>query len=307
MKSNSHSLWCVCVLQAASLLTGGCSGEIPQQPPAPREASAGIEVPVVLEPVAQEPPDKVPADVLSWDALEQRRVVNEGDEPVLFRFRMTNVSREPVVIEKVNVSCGCTTFDARSMPFSLTPGASEDLQIRMSVTGKFGTVTKSILVEGSGATWTLLVTAEVTPSADENPELALSSGAGMSAGTRGRNIRLATADRQAVFKGDCAGCHSRFAEGQFGYGLYLGACAICHDAEHRASMVPNLRAEGVPRDKAYWRQHINEGIEETLMPAFAKEKGGILSDEQIESLVKFLVETPFEPTALRSSDKTSAL
>ncbi len=32
------------------------------------------------------------------------------------------------------------------------------------------------------------------------------------------------------------------------------------------------------------------------MPAFAKEKEGILSDEQIESLVKFLVETPLEPT-----------
>ena len=29
-----------------------------------------------------------------------------------------------------------------------------------------------------------------------------------------------------------------------------------------------------------------------VMPAFATEKGGILSDQQIESLVKFLVETP---------------
>lgn len=39
------------------------------------------------------------------------------------------------------------------------------------------------------------------------------------------------------------------------------------------------------------------GIEGTLMSAFAKEKGGILNDEQIESLVKFLVESPLEPKA----------
>ena len=117
----------------------------------------------------------------------------------------------------------------------------------------------------------------------------------MSAGVRGRNIGLATADRQAVFKGDCAACHSRSAERQLGYGLYLGACAICHDAKHRASMVPDLRVVDESRDAAYWREHITDGIEGTLMPAFAKEKGGILSDEQIESLVKYLVETPLEP------------
>ena len=85
---------------------------------------------------------------------------------------------------------------------------------------------------------------------------------------------------------------------QFGHDLYLGACAICHDAEHRASMVPDLRESDESRDAAYWREHITDGIEGTLMPAFAKEKQGILSGEQIESLVKFLVETPLKPTAV---------
>ena len=70
-----------------------------------------------------------------------------------------------------------------------------------------------------------------------------------------------------------------------------------HDAEHRASMVPVLRSADLSRVADYWREHITNGIEGTLMPAFAKEKDGILSDEQIESLVKFLVETPLEPKA----------
>ena len=169
----------------------------------------------------------------------------------------------------------------------------------VNVNGKHGTVTKSLLVQGSQATWTLLVTAELPPPADVDPVSGVSRGVAMSARSRGKNIGLAKADRQAVFKGDCAGCHSHYAENQFGQDLYLGACAICHDAEHRASMVPDLRAAGVPGDAAYWREYITEGIDETLMPTFAKEKGGILSNEQIESLVTFLVETPLKPTALR--------
>lgn len=117
----------------------------------------------------------------------------------------------------------------------------------------------------------------------------------MSARSRGKNIELALADRQAVFRGDCARCHADYAKDQYGRELYLGACEICHDAEHRASMVPDLRVGGYSRNAAYWREHITEGIEGTLMPAFAKDKGGILSEEQITSLVKFLIETPLEP------------
>lgn len=306
MNSEPRRLWCVCALQAASLLSGGCSGDKPEQPrqahalsvaPEPRDAAGAPAPPqsaAAREPApAPEAPGEA-AKALVWDAVQQRRVVDEGAEPLLFRFRMTNVSRQAVVIEKVSASCGCTTFDTRKMPFSLAPGDSEDIQIRMSVTGKWGTITKSLLVHGSQAAWTLLVTAEIVPPAGETAG-GLPSGAAMSPGARARNIKLAQADRQAVFQGDCAGCHARFAEGQTGFGLYLGACAICHDANPRASMVPDLRASDEPRDADYWRQHIADGLEGTLMPAFAKAKGGILSDEQIESLVQSLVEKPLKP------------
>ena len=218
--------------------------------------------------------------------------MSEDEGPVLFSFRMTNTSQEAITIDKINISCGCTTVDARSLPFSLEPGASENVQISMTVTGKFGTVTKSVLVQTSCGSSTLLVTSEVTPATDEVFVDGLPNGAAMSAGSRGKNISLAEADRQAVFKGNCAECHSQYAKEQFGYNLYLGACAICHDAKHRASMVPDLRAVDVSRDAAHWREHITDGVDGTLMPAFATEKGGILSDQQIESLVKFLVEMP---------------
>ena len=313
MKTNLLPNWYLCAWLAACLSVAGCSGNPPQLSLAASETPAVQARPVapppivVVEtpvpppeppPVVEVPPVKaLPASALTWDATEQRRVVKEGEGPVLFRFQMKNVSPQPVVIEKVNVSCGCTTVETREMPFTLAPGASEDLQVSMSLAGKFGTVTKSLLVQGSQATWTLLVTSEITPPSDEVLVPDVPNGAGMSAGVRGKNIGLAMADRQAVFKGDCARCHTQPAERQLGYGLYLGACAICHDAEHRASMVPDLRVADESHDAAYWRENITDGVDGTLMPAFAKTHGGILSDEQIESLVKFLVETPLEAKA----------
>ncbi len=307
MKSKPLPFWFAWL--AAGLLASGCSGELPQVTPTVMATVAVVEPPVVPQPLAvTKPPvatdvpvvvvtpvEAAPATALTWDATEQRRTVNTADEPVLFRFQMKNVSQLPVVIENVNTSCGCTTTETREMPFTLAPGASESLEVSMNVTGKYGTVTKSLLVQGSHATWTLLVTAELPPAADVDPVSGVSKGVAMSARSRGKNIGLAQADRQAVFQGDCARCHTDYAKEQFGRDLYLGACEICHDAEHRASMVPDLRVADESRDATYWREHITDGIEGTLMPSFAEEKGGILSDEQIESLVKYLVEHPLKP------------
>lgn len=290
------SFCCLCVLPAVYLLTAGCSRSQPQLPVPARATSvvvqSTIDLPAAV--VSKTAVEDVPANVLTWDATEQHRTVNSTEGPVLFRFQMTNISQQPVVIEKVNTSCGCTTTETRELPFTLAPGASESLHVSMNVTGKYGAVTKSVLVQGIQAQWTLLVTAQLPPSADVDPVSGVSRGVAMSARSRGKNIALAQADRQAVFRGDCARCHTDYATEKYGRELYFGACEICHDAEHRASFVPDLRVLDPNRDAAYWREHITDGIEGTLMPAFAKTKGGILSDQQIESLVKFLVETPLE-------------
>jgi len=108
---------------------------------------------------------------------------------------------------------------------------------------------------------------------------------------RGRNQQLAAQDRQAVFKGDCANCHSTPTIGKMGSELYQAGCAICHDAEHRAPIVPDLHNLKHPTDAAHWRQWITASKPGSLMPAFAKEFDGPLSTEQIESLVEYLGRT----------------
>jgi mono/diheme cytochrome c family protein len=106
---------------------------------------------------------------------------------------------------------------------------------------------------------------------------------------RAANQKLAIADRQAVFKGDCARCHVEPAKNLYGVQLYEKACGICHEAEHRATMVADLHKLPHETNAEFWRNWITHGKSDSLMPAFAVEEGGILNREQIESLVSYLI------------------
>jgi mono/diheme cytochrome c family protein len=103
-----------------------------------------------------------------------------------------------------------------------------------------------------------------------------------------KNQMLALADRHAIFKGDCASCHVQPAAGLKGEALFHTACGICHEAPHRASMVPDLKGLNKPVDFDYWHTWISKGKEQTLMPGFAKSEGGPLDEEQVLSLTEFL-------------------
>ena len=73
---------------------------------------------------------------------------------------------------------------------------------------------------------------------------------------RARGIEMAKADRQAVFHGDCAACHVKPGQGKYGKLLYDADCAICHEGEHRATMVPDLHTLKVPTNVEFWRTWI---------------------------------------------------
>ena len=102
------------------------------------------------------------------------------------------------------------------------------------------------------------------------------------------NRLLATADRQAVFRNDCASCHAAPTKGLKGGELFVAACVICHGSDRRASTVPDLHVAKEKRDTAFWLKWIREGKEGTLMPAFSSKRGGPLSDEQMATLAEYL-------------------
>ena len=73
-----------------------------------------------------------------------------------------------------------------------------------------------------------------------------------------------------------------------GHELNVSGCGICHDAEHRAAFVPDLRALKHPTNAEHWKQWITASKPGSLMPAFSKAHDGPLNDEQIVSLVNYL-------------------
>ena len=105
---------------------------------------------------------------------------------------------------------------------------------------------------------------------------------------RARDIAAAKIDRQAVFNGDCAKCHSNKIQGKYGKALFDSVCAICHEAEQRATMVPDLHNLKTPTNDEFWRTWIAHGKPGSLMPAFSTSDGGPLTDMQIASLAAYL-------------------
>lgn len=207
---------------------------------------------------------------LTWDAPLKKHTVTPGETNVHFAFQVTNTATDgEIVINAVRPSCGCTTAKVPPLPWHLKPGADGQIEAVVDITGKHGTVSKLLIVES--ATWTNYLTMVITI-----PE------------SREMNMELAKADRQTVFKGDCASCHVTPTVGKTGEELYRSACGICHESDHRASMVPNLMALNKATGRDYWDAWIRKGKQGSLMPAFEKSEGGPLDENQIKSLVDFL-------------------
>ncbi|MEO5961028.1 MAG: DUF1573 domain-containing protein [Opitutaceae bacterium] len=222
-----------------------------------------------------------PTHPLVWDAMQKSAAPKFEDGVVRFEFHVANRSKEPVKVYSVRASCGCTTVEAPPMPWTLAPGERGTVRAVVDFRGKEGEIGKDLLVSTVAGTQRLVMVIQVPP---------------MSPAMRERNQVLAAANRQMVFQGDCAACHAAPAESRFGDDLFEAACAICHQAKHQASMVPDLKLAKEKRDTAWWTRWVSDGKEGTLMPGFAQKHGGPLSEQQVESLVEYLLATfPTEP------------
>jgi len=218
-----------------------------------------------------------PGAPLTFDALHKQVSVRFGQTNVVVHFSVTNTSPAPVVIRDVTLSCGCSVASLPARPWNLPPGAQGQLTITTDLRGKRGSLVKTAIVQAS--TGTRVLTYQVDIQEPATPE------------ERARNQTLAKADRQAVFRGDCTRCHVEPAKGKLGRELFTAACGICHAAEHRASMVPDLRTLRPPPNRANWERWITHGKPDTLMPAFAGKAGGPLTEDQVRSLVELLAGT----------------
>lgn len=222
--------------------------------------------------------DILPPNTLFWDGMSKETNVAADDPAAFFNFRLTNITTTPLAILNVHPSCGCTTAQLPPLPWVLSAGTGGDIPVKVNLAGKSGTIFKSVRVGTDKGYTQLMLKINIAP---PRP-LTLSDT------DRMRGVEMAKVDRQAVFRGDCATCHVKPTEGKYGQALYAAACGICHEAEHRATMVPDLHALKTPTNEEFWRTWIAHGKPGSLMPAFSTTDGGPLNDLQVASIAAYL-------------------
>jgi mono/diheme cytochrome c family protein len=243
-------------------------------------SNAAVATPAVYVPNLSEAAGPLPDGVLSWDGTTKETNVTADAATAHFVFNFTNLSTNPVIILSVRPSCGCTTAKLPSLPWPLAPGASGQMEATVNLAGKSGTLFKTLAFNTDKGSKTLLLKITIQPFVMPK----------MSEADRAQNVKVAMADRQAVFKGECANCHVKRGQGLYGKSLYDVDCAICHESQPRATMVPDLHTLKTPTNFEFWRIWIAHGKPGSLMPAFSTVDGGPLSDMQIASIAGYLAE-----------------
>jgi mono/diheme cytochrome c family protein len=214
----------------------------------------------------------------AWDAAMKMTNVPADSPSAHLDFNFTNVSPDTVGIVEAQPSCSCTSAQTPPLPWLIAPGSNGVIGVTVNLAGKFGTVVKEVHVRTDHGSRDIIVQINILAPVMRQ----------LTDAERMRQLAIAKVDRQAIFKNDCATCHMK--EGQFKYGkeLYDVDCGICHEAEHRASMVPDLHHLKVPTNEEFWRTWIAHGKPGTFMPAFSEGDGGPLNDMQISSLAAYL-------------------
>ena len=236
-----------------------------------------------------------PGPFLAWDSENKDIDAHIGDDAGHLAFSFTNVSAGNVVIINVHPGCGCTTAQLPPLPWTIPPGTNGIIGVTINLQGKMGVLHKNLMLTTDKDSTMLRFNVNMLPMVLPR----------MTPSDRTNNVKQALADRQAVFKGDCAVCHVKQGEHKYFKDLYDADCAICHEGPQRASMVPNLHTLAEHTDPEFWKNWITHGRPGTLMPAFAKAEGGPLDDMQINTLVRYLNSTiSAHPAVLQSHPVT---
>ena len=165
-------------------------------------------------------------------------------------------------IVKVESSCGCTTVEPETQ--MLAGGAFTPLHVEVDTFGKLGDIRKSItMTDQYGKQSTAWLMLHVT----KNPHV--------------------MGENRSIFDGKCAACHAAPAKGKvLGFEIYTAVCVMCHGAGAKGAYAPSLLAIN---DEDTLSALIANGTGTHHMPAFAQNKGGPLSEKQINALAKWII------------------
>src|SRR4030066_1342898 len=179
---------------------------------------------------------------------------------VEYTFLFENKGTEDLWIREVTTSCGCTAALVSSN--TIKPGEKGEIKVSYDSQGRAGTVSRTITVVSNDAVESekeLTINATVTPSMHTTFNVA-----------------------ESLFSEKCGSCHFNPALNKNGKELYDAVCAFCHG--RTAVGLESLKVMEMDVIKEITRN----GVAGTEMPAWIKEQGGPLDEEQIRSLSNFI-------------------
>jgi hypothetical protein len=84
---------------------------------------------------------------LTWETTQQTFNSKQHDDFVIAKYKFTNTGTQPIKIENVRTSCGCTTAVLKKTEYA--PGESGEIESRFTFSGRTGRQEKAIMVQTS--------------------------------------------------------------------------------------------------------------------------------------------------------------
>jgi mono/diheme cytochrome c family protein len=224
--------------------------------------------PVLVD--AYQPP-RIVADATTKDAGWV-----EMEKPLVATFHLTNQGGEPLVIQDMEASCGCT--DVKVDPETVAPGQTATLTATVDTSLKLGPMIKTVDVfSNDPATPKLRLTLKATVQAPQQSST--------------HHGGLKVSNPLKLFEGDCKTCHVDKGVGKSGQALFVADCGMCHGLNGEGGVSPSLVFGNFddPAERARLRKVIAEGAPNNpSMPPFSQAKGGPLTEAQIDSLMQWM-------------------
>ena len=106
--------------------------------------------------------NQLPTGILAFDAELKQASVPKGEAQAHFVFNLTNVSKQPVIIDAVQTSCGCTAAQLPQSPWTLKPREHGQIQVTVNLPPSVEKTTKEITVITPEGVKTLKVEATIS-------------------------------------------------------------------------------------------------------------------------------------------------
>ena len=246
-------------------------------------AAAGVLVCCAAGTVLADAPASGPRIAVDTADFSFGRLPN--DRAVEHVFKVSNAGDKPLVITRVQTSCGCTAAMMESSV--IDPGKSGRLRVQFNPKGQKQVVSRTVTVHSNDTVQPALqlrISAEVVPAGEEKKATPTPR-------------RAHPAQPRLTFAGACLKCHGPRSASEVGEKLYLSTCACCHGPNGEGVRLgdkeligPALRLTSMTvKSAAGLQQVIAAGTGHPFMPGFGREYGGPLTEPQVKSVVEHIL------------------